>query len=148
MSSNIPIHKTASMLHMLVHIMDKDVDKSLTAGLGVSFAQFFILANIQVCKESLRNQVNLSKIMDITQAAISRHIKIMMEKGWVSTIINPTNRRENILELTNQGHKIYKQSLDHVNCMCDSLFENISLSEQQQLQLILTKLLKQFKYDF
>ncbi len=148
MSSNIPIHKTASMLHMLVHIMDKEVDKSLTNDLGISFAQFFILAHIHDCDKSLSNQVGLAKIMEITQAAISRHIKIMMEKDWVNTIINPTNRRENILQLTEKGEQIYKDSLDHVNSMCDDLFTNITSDEQKLLQAILEKLLNKFNYDF
>jgi DNA-binding MarR family transcriptional regulator len=148
MSSNIPIHKTASMLHILVHIMDKEVDKSLTHSLGVSFAQFFILAHIHNCDQSLKNQVSLAKIMDITQPAISRHIKIMMDKDWVITAINPTNRRENILQLTPIGENIYCQSLDHVNQMCQDLFEHISPKDQQDLQTIISKLLIKFDYEF
>lgn len=148
MSSNIPIHKTASMLHMLVHIMDKEVDKSLTSSLGVSFAQFFILAHVYNCDQSLKNQVSLAKIMEITQSAISRHIKIMMEKNWVITTTNPTNRREHILQLTASGEEMYLQSLTHVNDLCEDLFGLISEQEQDTLQVILSKLTAKFNYDF
>jgi DNA-binding MarR family transcriptional regulator len=126
------------LLHKLMFIMDKRADENLQACCDLSYSQFLILMMIVKCQ--LPTQKIVSNNLNLTEAAVSKQIETLHQKGFVQRTINSHNRRENILQLTNLGQEKFQKSWSVLENMGKDVFEKLTAQEQESFRTILTKL--------
>jgi DNA-binding MarR family transcriptional regulator len=78
----------------------------------------------------------------MTEAAVSRQIDILDEKGFISREKDKENRRQNNLSLTETGKKILKQSVDVLEETHAKMYQNLDKKELELLETTLEKLLQ------
>ena len=79
--------------------------------------------------------------MQIDQAALTRHFKILESEGYVSRNRNPINQREVLVELTQEAKNQLLVNPPKHHLRVKEQMENIlSSTEQQDLTALLTKL--------
>lgn len=91
-------------LHKLVHLLDNRADQLLEENHGIRFSQFLVLKTISRLENS--SQRDISTCLDLTPAAISRHIDVLRAHGYVSRHTSPISRREHVISLTPKGEQI------------------------------------------
>lgn len=98
---------------------------------GFSLTRYELLMFLNEHGECLQSQIQLE--MKIDNAAISRHLKILEEKGYVIRKRNPENNREVFVLLSEKATKELTQcEKDHQksnNSLC------LSLSEKELIEL-------------
>lgn len=116
----------ASIIYLLQHtatIMIRQADQVLQERLGIGMSQLRILTMLQ--HEPGVQQRKLADRLGQTEASISRQIKLMSEKGFLTAATNPKSKREHITTPTHKGIKITEAAKDiltaHYKPMVDLL---------------------------
>lgn len=118
-------------LHKLVFLLDKISEQVLQAHLHMTFSQFRILMAID-CKEYI-TQKDIAGYWDMTDAAVSRQVEMLMDKKLIFREENTENRRQHILSLTALG----KKSLGKAYNVLESKYEEIfSIIDQRERKII------------
>lgn len=98
-------------LHKLVYLMDSIAGQKLTQnGSPITYSQYLVLSRIGKYGEITQRQ--LSKLISISDAAVSRQVEILKQRQFLKAKINLTNRRERILSLTPTGKEAVEQALN------------------------------------
>ena len=74
-------------------------------------------------------------------ASMTRMINLMVQKKYISRSINATNRRQNKLEITKQGHDILDTLAPVIQNNRATALRGISQEELDQLETILNKII-------
>lgn len=121
-------------------VTDEAVTNLFEKGLGISLTRYMIVRTL--LKESPLHQQALQERLSIDRAAITRHLKVLEETGYVRRWPNPASQREMLVEPTDkarqdlivapvQQHLLAKQAMSDV----------LSSQERELLKNLLTKLL-------
>ncbi len=80
---------------------------------GISHSEVTILHMISVCEKKGKRASTtwLSARLNLSKSSISQSLGAMEEKGWIVRAIDPSNRRQTNIDLTESG----RQKLDEVN---------------------------------
>lgn len=81
-----------------VRLADQTITQVFEQQLGISLTRYQILQCL--LQKSPCNQIALQEKLQIDQAALTRHFKILESEGYVSRKRNPANQREILVELT------------------------------------------------
>ena len=127
-------------LHKLVFLMDKLGDQSLQKKVNLTFSQFRILMAVGY-KENI-SQRDIADFWDMTQAAVSRQVEILIKKKLVSKKDNKENRREHMLNLTQQGEQLLVKATGVLDNTYQTIYSVIPQSEQGKMSQNLDKLLQ------
>jgi DNA-binding MarR family transcriptional regulator len=100
--------------------------------LGIGFSQFKILLVLQ--NNSNIQQKQIADALGQTEASVSRQIKLLTERGLLTTRVSPQNRREHLTTLTPRGVRFTEEALRILNDYHGPVFS--VLSEKQQTQLL------------
>lgn len=130
--------KINDLLYQL-HLTDQTITQLFEKQLGISLTRYQILQFL--LQKSPCNQIAVQEKLQIDQAALTRHFKILESEGYVSRKRNPANQREVLVELTQeaknqllvnppQRHLKVKEQMDSI----------LSTAEQEELTALLTKL--------
>jgi DNA-binding MarR family transcriptional regulator len=126
-------------LHKVVYLLDKLAEDQLKEKLGITFSLFRILIAID---NKTVSQCEIARYWEMTEAAVSRQIDILDEKGFISREKDKENRRQNNLSLTETGKKILKQSVDVLEETHAKMYQNLDKKELELLETTLEKLLQ------
>ncbi len=126
--------------HRLVFLMDKITEKTLKQSCELTFSQFLILTALNHCTKVPQSEV--ARFLDQTQAAVSRQVDILKDRGMVSRMENPENRREHILELTDLGKSKVVEAEAAIDAKFDELFRELSESEKTEFVDLVEKIVK------
>jgi DNA-binding MarR family transcriptional regulator len=81
-----------------------------------------------------------------SDAAVSRQIKLLLKQNYISTSVDPTNRRRTMIQLTKQGRVVLRAFQTTVNQQVAKLLTGLSDSKlkqciqtNQQLQQLIIK---------
>lgn len=118
-------------LHTFVCLVDKMLDKSLQAQLGVSLSQYHILSVVR--RKSVLSQKDVAVSLEVTEAAVSRQIKGLVDLGVLQKDVNPENRRENLLSITKQGRMVFEKSYKILNKKWSEALNVLEDSDQARL---------------
>ncbi len=118
-------------LHKLGFMLDKAADASLQSQLQFGLSQFRILAMLE--QDSNCSQIHIADLLDQTEAAVSRQINLMVKEGYVTRITKPSNRRERILSLSEDGKQKLEEGWRALSELQDILFEGVNDSEREAL---------------
>lgn len=118
---------------------DQKITQLFEERLGISLTRYEILS--QLLKQAPCTQIALQDGLQIDQAAITRHLRILEQSAYIERKRNPKNQRQVIVYVTDkaiqeiqvnpsQEHKKVKQQMQQI----------LSDSEVQNLSILLDKL--------
>src|SRR4051812_18773012 len=89
------------LINHLAAVMGKQSDQTLREQLGIGLSQYKILMVLEWNPRTGQKSIAIS--LGQTEAAVSRQIKLLKEKGLLETRIDPNNKRKHITVPTPQG---------------------------------------------
>jgi|GEM_PF-424453 len=132
----------ADLAYSLQHIastMSRQTDQVLQERLGIGIAQLRILMMLDRLGLDAR-QRRVANLLGQTEASISRQIKLLEEKNFLTVRINPQSRREHLLVPTAKGLKLTEAALQIVNEHSVPLAGLLSDKQQEQMSGMLATL--------
>lgn len=123
------------MLQHLSASLSRIHDSLLLQELGITFSQYKILMIIKWASDIQQNQI--AKQLGVTEASISRQIKLMFDEGLIQTVPNPEDRRMHITTLSKRGERITEQAIEVLKRQNEQAVSGLSKSEQDQLLVLL-----------
>ena len=136
-----PTNNIGYLIQRLAFVLGRQSDQVLQEQLGIGLSQFKILmvlgwhANVQ--------QRQIADNLGQTEASISRQIKLLKEKGLLTTEISPSNRREHITRPTPKGQRLSEKAIEVLNDYHAPMFSRLRDKQQAELLESLTVM-----YDF
>jgi DNA-binding MarR family transcriptional regulator len=130
-------------LHKTAFLVTKAIEKELTSRMDLTFPQLMTLIMIKHNKQG--KQTEMAKMGHLTEAAVSRMVDGMAEKGLVTRKDNPESRREHIIEMTEKGKAEMAKGTEVVRAEMKKIFGVLSETEKIMLDGLLDKIL-QFVY--
>ena len=122
-----------------IHIVDQTITQLFEKQLGISLTRYQILQFL--LQKSPCNQIAVHEKLQIDQAALTRHFKVLESEGYVSRKRNPINQREVLVELTQEAKNQLLINPPKYYLKVKEQMENIlSTGEQKELITLLTKL--------
>ncbi len=100
------INELSNMLHRLRSI-EQQLTQQFEKKTGFSLTRYEILTFLN--NNNFCNQMDIQKFIQIDRAAITRHLKILEEKGYISRERNEANAREVIVSLTDDGRSMLEK---------------------------------------
>lgn len=130
------VREYVSLLHDL-KVIERKIANIFEKKLGISLTRFQIIKYLYEVDVAMPKQ--LSKILEIDAAAITRHLKKLEEEGYINKRRNKENNREIYVEITEAS----KNKID--SCTKDTDIRNIISEDFTDDDLKnLTKLLDKF----
>ena len=122
-----------------VRLADQIITQLFEKQLGISLTRYQILQFL--LQKSPCNQIAVQEKLQIDQAALTRHFKVLESENYVNRERNPINQREVLVELTQEAKNQLLVSPPQHHLKVKEQMENIlSVAEQQDLTTLLTKL--------
>jgi DNA-binding MarR family transcriptional regulator len=81
----------------------------------------------------------------ITPAAVSRHLEVLEEMGFIRRKDREDNKREHILVVTDSGANLVSNAEELLDLAMDEIMSDVSKTEAENMNKILEKLLTRFK---
>lgn len=146
MARPIPSHRHFGyMLHKLTGLVDRLADHALSNELQIGLSQFLIL--LPLSQQKTWTQTDVARFLELTDAAVSRQVDLLVEKRYLSRTENPANRRQHLLTLTKAGTRTVRRAFAILEAEFGGLLGRLDLREQRQFLGLLEKLLRQFDCD-
>ena len=122
-----------------LHLTDQTITQLFEKQLGVSLTRYQILQFL--LQKSPCNQIAVQDKLQIDQAALTRHFKILESEGYVSRKRNPANQREVLVELTQEAkNQLLVSPPKHHLRVKEQMESILSTAEQKELTTLLAKL--------
>ena len=122
-----------------VRLADQIITQLFEKQLGISLTRYQILQFL--LQQSPCNQIAVQEKLEIDQAALTRHFKILESEGYVSRNRNPLNQREVLVELTQEvNNQLLVNPPKHHLQVKEQMESILSPAEQKELTTLLTKL--------
>lgn len=131
-------HQEMKQIFLMFKSMERHVTQHFEKRLGISLTRYEIL--YKLLEMGSLSQIGLQQEMKIDQAAITRHLKILEGKGFVTRNRNEQNNREVIVQITEAGKDILRNCDVDKNQFIAELFSGFSEQEVKQLQMLVKKL--------
>ena len=114
--------------------------------LNINPTQFSFL--IEIKYEKNINQHEISKNCSIDKGAVARALRKLEEQGLVIREIDESNRRQNMLSLTEKGHETLNQAMAIIDDWEKEVYKDITDQERKTAHDILKKIaLESFKIN-
>ncbi|HFI0037802.1 TPA: MarR family winged helix-turn-helix transcriptional regulator [Streptococcus suis] len=128
-----------SQLLYQVKLADEAVTSLFEKQLGISLTRYQLLQHL--LEDFPCSQQALQEKLLIDRAAITRHLKILEDKGYIQRARNPENQREMLVQPTQLALSDLKDSPPaHHQAVKAAMANILSESEEEQLSQILEKL--------
>ena len=130
--------KINDLLYQL-HLTDQMITQLFEKQLGISLTRYQILQFL--LQQSPCNQIAVQEKLQIDQAALTRHFKILEKEGLVKRRRNPQNQREVLVEVTDFAREqlITNSPQHHINVK--SQMESVlTKGEREEFSRLLEKL--------
>ena len=122
-----------------VRLADQIITQLFEKQLGISLTRYQILQFL--LQQSPCNQIAVQEKLEIDQAALTRHFKILESEGYVSRNRNPLNQREVLVELTQEANnQLLVNPPKHHLQVKEQMESILSPAEQKELTTLLTNL--------
>ena len=134
------LREFSSLLYR-IKIANQELTSKFEKVTGFSLTRYELM---MMLKETGKcSQKEIQHRLDIDSAAVTRHLKILEEKEYVTRERNKENNREFFVEITRKAKmdlEICEKEHDRPQ---NPLYDVLSPTEEKQLQLLLKKLIKQ-----
>ena len=123
-------------------IIKRLTKKFADAGFDISYEQWSIL--IHLYRKDGQTQQELSNIAVKDKAAITRLLNVLEKKNIVLRIPDRTDKRSNLVYLTNKAKEFQEDLMELVEEMLREADKEISLEEMEQCRTTLNKIFTNF----
>lgn len=133
------MESTLAIPYLLQHtaaMMLRQSDQVLQERLGIGMSQLRILTMLE--HQPNAQQRKLADLLGQTEASISRQIKLMAEKGYLTVAVSPKSRREHITVPTPKGVKITEAAKEVLAAHNQPLTDLLGAKQQKMLYEMLT----------
>ncbi|HEM4052008.1 TPA: MarR family transcriptional regulator [Streptococcus suis] len=131
--------KHLSQLLYQVKLADETVTSLFEKGLGISLTRYQLLTNL--LDQAPCSQQDLQEKLRIDRAAITRHLKILEDKGYIQRERNPENQREMLVQPTQYAvNELQVRPPAHHLAVKAAMESILSDREEEQLSNLLEKL--------
>ncbi|HEP1820101.1 TPA: MarR family transcriptional regulator [Streptococcus suis] len=131
--------KHLSQLLYQVKLADETVTSLFEKGLGISLTRYQLLTNL--LDQAPCSQQDLQEKLRIDRAAITRHLKILEDKGYIQRERNPENQREMLVQPTQYAvNELQVRPPAHHLAVKAAMESILSDEEEEQLSNLLEKL--------
>ena len=131
-----------SEMHELLyqlHLVEQTITQIFEKQLGISLTRYQILQFL--LQKSPCKQIAVQEKLQIDQAALTRHFKVLESEGYVTRKRNPLNQREVLVELTQEAkNQLLVNPPKHHLRVKEQMESILSTTEQRELITLLTKL--------
>ena len=131
--------KINDLLYQL-HLTDQMITQLFEKQLGISLTRYQILQFL--LQQSPCNQIAVQEKLQIDQAALTRHFKILEKEGLVKRRRNPENQREVLVEMTDFAREQLVTNSPQQHIKVKSQMESVlTKGEREEFSRLLEKLL-------
>lgn len=126
--------RVLSIGYLLQHtaaMLMRQSDQVLQERLGIGMSQLRLLMMLQHSPGI--QQRKLADCLGQTEASVSRQIKLLRDKGFLTVRINPKSRREHITVPTPKGQKMTVAALDVLSQYHTPMMEGLNSKQRDQL---------------
>ena len=88
------------------------------------------------------SQREIANYWDMTEAAVSRQIELLVEKELILRDENPDNRRQHVLKLSKKGKEMYDKGFEVLDTKTEEVFAELDDKEREVMAEGIHKLLK------
>lgn len=112
---------------------------------SISKMEFFALRSLCALHYKSKSDTpiyvsDLTKHMHLFPSAISRLLKGLESKGYIVRKVDPNNRRNTIIQLTQEGEDLAKQLQGRMQTYVDQVFEKMEDKDMEELLRLSNKL--------
>lgn len=125
-------------LFLLLKNIDRRITNSFDKRTGVSLTRYELLFHLY--NNGNMTQTALQQALYIDQAAITRHLKILEEKEYVTRQRNAQNNREVIVKISDEGKNLLNNCDINKNQLISELYNGFSTEEIQLLEQLIKRL--------
>ena len=131
--------KINDLLYQL-HLTDRMITQLFEKQLGISLTRYQILQFL--LQQSPCNQIAVQEKLQIDQAALTRHFKILEKEGLVKRSRNPENQREVLVEVTDFAREQLVTNSPQQHIKVKSQMESVlTKGEREEFSRLLEKLI-------
>lgn len=94
-------------------------------GINYPLEHLIILRIVKYCKHSMVQQ-DIAELLGKNKSVILRMVDALEKDGFICRIIDPNDRRRNILEVTEKGNKLIEQVYDIEMKVTEELLKGLS----------------------
>jgi DNA-binding MarR family transcriptional regulator len=127
-------------LHRLVFFMDKVAGELLEKHFHLTFSQFRMLLVLE--RRGAVCQADIAQYHDLTPAAVSRQVDLLMKKKLITQKANVKNRRQHVLMLSPAGKQLVQKSIQLLDRVFSEMYATLSKPEQNKVAVSLEKLVE------
>ena len=131
-TSDQPVDNVLSAIHVLTNHIGRIYLKKLESEFGFSNAEWRVMLTLHAIPRSTAADITAQWAMD--KMAISRAIRRLEERGWITRDVNPDDRRSLVLLLTDAGMAKYDEVLPTANAIYRDIISSLSRDELGQLR--------------
>lgn len=117
----------------------REYGRAVTKDLGVNDTEYTICAFANFYPNAPQDLISKSYMLDKT--TVAKSLQSLEQRGLITRTVNPENRRQNLINLTDAGKDLIKDSANVYNDWVDKVSEALTEKEQEQFDKMLTKLL-------
>lgn len=128
------------IMHLLHGELEKRLDLILTKEKGLSLSQYLVLVGFSNGDGSL-SQARLAEKLRLTEATVSRHIGILVERKLLERKKETGNKKSYSLSLTPLGIEVFQNTEELILATIDSFFAVLSVKEQTMVTKELKKVM-------
>ncbi|MCP9018156.1 MarR family winged helix-turn-helix transcriptional regulator [Streptococcus sp. CF8-6] len=123
-----------------LHLTDQMITQLFEKQLGISLTRYQILQFL--LQQSPCNQIAVQEKLQIDQAALTRHFKILEKEGLVNRRRNPENQREVLVEVTDFAREQLVTNSPKQHIKVKSQMESVlTKGEREEFSRLLEKLI-------
>lgn len=131
--------RDVSRLLYQIKLADQQVASSFEKKTGFSLTRYELLMTLRELGKC--SQSAIQQELKIDHAAVTRHLKILEEKGYVRRERNQANNREVFVQLTEKAEKELSRCEQEHQASAQLLYPALSDQEIRQLSELLSKLI-------
>lgn len=126
-------------IHQLAFLLEKRADESLKEQIDIGFAQYKVLEAIN--QNALSKQNEVARMLDQTEASVTRQIKLLQKKGLIKVVPVQGNLRARELSLTAVGEELISQAQEVLDLTQSQIVGGLSYQEQRLFQELFERML-------
>lgn len=120
---------------------------SRLVGVGLSVAQFDLLAQLVACESGPPKQSELAKRLLVTKGNVSGMVTRMVDQGSVKRLGDPKDKRSNRVSLTPQGRKLHEAGLKIQQHLVSEMFTDVNLETLRELEEVVSHIIEKLAQD-
>lgn len=131
-------HQELKELFLMFKNIDRRITQCFEKRAGISLTRYELL--YKLLTKGKITQISLQQELNIDQAAITRHLKLLEEQQLVHRQRNELNNREIIVEITDIGKQLLTGCDGDRQQFINELYRDFTTEEVEQLQALVRKL--------